>query len=237
MLFQSDFSRLFIIFVPQPLLSIIFLTLAFMLLRRKRERTPITLSLWYLSVGIGLILNAIYALITEFFPTNEILIYFLYFTSFYLITISSIFLLMFIVDLIKSEFTIQKLIFFVILYCSLSAVIVFLSGGITLDSVNNWRPVFSWFFFILLASFYTITILIPTIYYSVKLYSFFQAQNLKKKYRNFMIGVFGMLIVVYGAALFNTWQNDLFQSIWSIITFCLITPSAFLIYFGIGTKL
>jgi hypothetical protein len=114
---------------------------------------------------------------------------------------------------------------------------MFFPGGISLDESNNWRPMFSWYFFILLAFFYTITILIPTIHYSVKLYSFFQAQNLKRKYRNFMMGVFGMLFVIYGAALFNTWQNDLFRVIWSIITISLITPSAFLIYFGIGPKL
>lgn len=234
---QTDLSRLFIVFVPQLLIAIIFLGLAITLLRRKGGSTPITILLWYISLGLGLVLNAIYVILTEFLPLNEFLIYLIYFTSFYLVILSSIFLLMFIVDLVKPNFSKQKLFYFIIIYGSLSAIIVFFTGGITLSETSDWRPVFSWFFFFLLASFHTITILVPTIYYSVKLYTFFQAQNLKKKYRNFMIGTFGMLIVVYGAALFNTWQDDLFRVIWSVITFIIITPSAFLIYFGIGPKL
>ncbi|MFX1400950.1 MAG: hypothetical protein ACFE8V_06845 [Promethearchaeota archaeon] len=237
MIFQEDFGRLVIIFIPQLIIAFSFLFIAYRLLSRNRERSTITLSLWYITDAIGLIFNAINALISDLYPGQIITIHVIYFISFYLLFTSNIFLLTFMINLIKSEFSLKRNLFYVIAYFAVCAVLIFVSGGITLDPLNNWRPTFSWPFFIALVVFFTIIILIPTIYYMFKLYALFNAENLKRKFRLFMIGVYGIFITLYGAALFNTWEYELFRTIWSIITVLILVPSAIIIYFGIGPKL
>lgn len=234
---QENLNRLFIVFIPQPIIIIIFFILAIKLLHRKRERSLLNLSLWYICVGIGLAFNAVYIIISELFPTEELLIHIIYFLTLYLLFTSHIFLLMFIISIIKSEFSLQRNILYTAFYFILCAGIIFFSGGITLDPLNNWRPLFSWVFFLIIISCFTLIIMIPAIYYTSKLYTLFQAKNLKKRFRYFMIGVYGMFMIAYGAALFNTWTNELFRTIWAVITSAIIVLSAILLYSGVGAKL
>ena len=238
MIFQStDFSRMLIIFVGQSILAGIFIFIAIKLLRRTRPRPIITLSLFYLLTAIGLILNVVHVLIAAIQPESSVLLIVIYFFSFYPITFSAIFILTFIVSILKlgDVFTLKKQLIITLIYGFMILLVFFIPDGITFT--EQWRPIWSWPLFIAIYFVFTTFITIPTIVYSRRLVRTFQDRILKKKLNTFLLGVFGMYLAVYGVTLYLTWQNSLFSAIWSVVTFFLMIPSAILIYYGIGREL
>lgn len=238
MLLQSpELSRLLIVFIPQLVLASIFLFIAIKLLRRNRLRSIITLSMFYIFSATGLIFNAIFLLIAAFIPENAVLLQVIYFLSFYPMLFSPIFILTFIVSILKLEFvfTIKKQLIVTVIYSFVILLIYFTPDGISFT--DQWRPVYSWTFLMLFYIIYSGSIVIPTLVYSRRLARTFEDKILKKKLITFIIGVIGMLSSVYGAVLYITWQNDLFRSLWSVITVLIIIPSAIFIYYGIGRDL
>lgn len=238
MLLQSaDLGRLLLIFGLQQSVATLFLILSIITLKRKRNRISVNLGFYYVCFAAGLIINAIYVLISGLQPLNALLLTFLYFLSLDLIFSANIFILIFIINIYKMETNFSSKRDFILIISFIISVVVInlLPEGITLNA--EWKPLFSWFYFIIITLFFSGSILIPTIYYSTKLYSRFKAVNLKKKLRFFLIGIFGIFFVFYGAALFNTWQEEIFRTIWSIIAFIISVPSAILIFYGIGPNL
>ena len=238
MLLQSpELLRLIVVFIPQLILASIFLFIAIKLLKRNRIRSIITLSMFYILSATGLIFNAIFLLLTAFIPENAVLLQVIYFLSFYPMHFSTIFILTFMVSLLKLEFefTIKKQLIITVIYSLVIFIIYFTPDGISFT--DQWRPVYSWTFLTLFYIFYSGSIVIPTLLYSRRLIRTFEDKILKKKLITFMIGVIGMLFSVYGAVLYVTWQNPLFRSLWSVITVLIIIPSAIFIYYGIGREL
>ena len=237
MLLQSiDLPDLVIIFISQLILASIFLFIAIKLLRRTRPRPIITLSILYFLLIAGFIFNIIHVIIRTINPENVLLLKVIYFLTFYPLLFAPIFLLTFIMSILKlgDVFTLKKQLIITLIYGSVTFLIFFIPKGITF---KESRPEYSWAFFAAIYTSFTIFITIPTIWYSRRLVGTFQDKILKKKLITFLIGVFAMYSVIYGAVLYLTWQNPLFRTIWSVVTFILMIPSGILIYLGIGREL
>jgi len=238
MLLQSiDLSGIVIIFISQLILATIFLFIAIKLLRRTRPRPIITLSILYFLLIAGFIFNILHVIIRTIHPENVVLLKVIYFLTFYPLLFAPIFLLTFIISILKlgDVFTIKKQLIITLIYGFVTLLIFFIPDGITFT--EQWQPIYSWAFFTAIYTSFTIFITIPTIWYSRRLVRTFQDKILKKKLITFLIGVFAMYSVIYGAVLYLTWQNPLFRTIWGVVTFFLMIPSGILIYLGIGREL
>jgi len=53
----------------------------------------------------------------------------------------------------------------------------------------------------------------------------------------FLVGIIVAIIIIHGALLYGTWQDDTFKTVWSLTTTVLLISSGLLIYFGIGRDL
>lgn len=230
---EVGWTRFFLIFVIQSLISIFFFVTAFKILKRNRNRSTLTLSAFYVLSGSGFIVNLIFLPI-KINPTSFIL----YILSFFLISFGQIFIVIFLRNLLKIDpdakpktdlIIILAFAFFLLLLPSLTR-------GIAFNEKTGWVPVFSWLFLILLYTLTTFMIVIPSIGLLTKLYKRFENEDLKKKLRYFMIGCYGMMFFLYGAILYNTWQNPIYKIIWSFLVLITV-PSGFLIYYGIGHNL
>jgi len=238
MLLQSiDLSDLVIIFISQLILASIFLFIAIKLLKRTRPRPIITLSILYFLLIAGFIFNIIHVIIRTIHPENVLLLEVIYFLTFFPLLFAPIFLLTFIISILKlgDVFTLKKQLIITLIYGFVTLLIFFIPDGITFT--EQWQPIYSWAFFAAIYTSFTIFITIPTIWYSRRLVKTFQDKILKKKLITFLIGVFAMYSVIYGGVLYLTWQNPLFRTIWSVVTFFLMIPSGILIYLGIGREL
>jgi hypothetical protein len=130
--------------------------------------------------------------------------------------------------LIKTENIITKKVkfIFLIIFSVGFLGILFIPGGITINESTNWKPEWSWPF--LIYSFVICTsVIIPTIFYSIKLYLKFEHIELKKKWKYFLIGMFACYFVYYGTSISNTLADDTFRIIWSILSL----PSLICLYF------
>jgi len=222
-----------------PFISIVFLYLGYKLLRRSRSRLSLTLSIFYILLGFSTLTNVAFLLLT---PTQlDILLYILYFFISFTTIFGFIFILIFIHNLLKIEsiYSFKKYLLIIIIYglCCFF-LLIGVPEGITISDETNWTPVYSWNFLIAVYIFFTLSITITTLIYSIKLYNKFEDKNLKKKLRFFILGIFGMTIMFYGVVLFNTWnENVTFKSLWSILVIFIMVPSAYLIFYGIGQNL
>ena len=239
MLLQSpDIIRIIIIFIPQLVLAGLFLFLAIKLLRRNRQRPTVTLCMLYIISAAGLIFNAMHVILAAFQPENEFLLLTIYFLTFFPMLLSPVFILTFMLSLLRlgDVFTIRKQLLITSIYGLIIGIIFFTPNGISF-SEDLSRPIFSWGFLILVYAALTVFILSPTMWYSRRLIKMFKDKILKKKLRTFLIGVFGMLLSIYGTVLYITWQDSFFSTLWSILTTFIIIPSALFIYYGIGRNL
>ncbi|MFW9930461.1 MAG: hypothetical protein ACFFD1_13790, partial [Candidatus Thorarchaeota archaeon] len=222
--FQNiDLARFIQIFLVQGLVGFFFLYLAYRILKRDAKGLSLILSCFYLSTTIGVVINIIYAFIFV-----EIIVLVLHFITYFFLCLSLIFLLLFVTVLMKSEkvITKKKQIFTLIIFSIAILVLLAFPNGITINETTNWKPKWSWPF--LIYSFIICTsVVIPTIYYSIKLYLRFEHQELKKKWKYFLIGMFSYYFLYYGTSISNALANDTFRIIWSIISL----PSLISLYF------
>lgn len=239
MILQSDY-RVISIFTSQLFIIVIFLFLALKILKRNLKRANLTLSFYYIFTSSGLIFNILFFIAPLIDPSNLILATIFYDFTYYLLFFSLIFLLAFTINILKleSEFTKNKYFLLVFIHAIITFLFLFFPEGISIIKVNSeWRPLYSWLFLIIMYIYFTSVIVIPTIIYSLHLYQKFEAKNLKKRLRYFILGIIGSFIVLYGVGLYNTWHDPLFRSIWGILNILILIPSGLLIYYGIGHNL
>ena len=238
MLLQSpDMAKILIIFITGLIIAGLFLYLAIKLLRRNQQRPTVTLCMMYIISASGLIFNAAHVVLAVFQPENEVLLFAIYFLTIFPMLFSPVFILMFMISILRlgDVFTIKKQLIITLIYGFIICIIIFTPSGITFS--EQLRPIFSWGFLTLMYIALTVFILLPTLWYSSRLIKTFQDKILKRKLITFIIGVFGMLISIYGSILYITWQDSLFSSLWSIFTTFISIPSALFIYYGIGREL
>ena len=231
---NPEIFRLATVLTVQSFVAILFFYLAFKILKRKIDITTVTLSFFYILLGVGLVLSSLFLLIS-----TTITGFIIYTIGAYLILFGEIFLVIFIYNILKFSKSLKsiKQMSVIIVYGLVSALlIIFFPEGITISSETNYAPKFSWFFFIMLYSFFTATILLPSLIFLRRLYKLFEDPNLKKKLRFFILGVIGFFFSFYGLVLYNTWHDPLFRLIWAYVSF-IVLPSGYLIYYGIGRRL
>lgn len=227
-----DFARFLQIYIIQGAFALFFLYMAYLVLKRGRKKLNLYLSCFYISATIGGIINIIYANIFE----NSI-VYILHVLTYFLFCFSIGFLLVFTIILIKPEreITFKTQFLILLVYGVLILGHLLILHGITINLSTNWKPNWSWMFFIYSIIICSIAIL-TTSYYSIKIFRKFENGYLKKKWKYFLIGLFAYFFLYYGTAFSNTLHNDLFRFIWSIISLPTLI-SVFLIYYGVGRQL
>ncbi|MFW9949113.1 MAG: hypothetical protein ACFFKA_03175 [Candidatus Thorarchaeota archaeon] len=231
MLFEEilmDIPRFIQIFIVQGLIGLLYLYMAFKVLRREAKGLNLILSGFYICGGLGVIINIIYA-----FIYHEIIVTTLHFITYFVLCLSLIFLMIFILMVAKPESKINKK-FRIIIGLSFAILLLgllLIPKGITINSSTNWKPVWSiWFllYSVILCSTYAI---IPTIYYSIKLYNKFEHQELKKRWKYFIIGIFAYFFLYYGTSISNTLADPTFRLIWSLVSIPTLI-SLYFIYYG-----
>ena len=232
---MAELTRILIVFIAQSFIFILFLILAFKVLIKKRNRASITLASFYILLDLGLLSNMIFIILT---PSDEfVLLTVFYYLALYFIIFPIIFILIFINIMLKLEevFTIKKIIILILTYGILCALLFLIPNGITFSI--DWYALYSIPFSLSLMTLITLFIIIPTIFYSFKLYKSFKAKDLKKKLRYFLTGVVLLFIILYGAIIFNSSLNDLYRTVWVNLAFFLEIMGGFLIYYGLGREL
>jgi len=228
-----DLARFIQVFIVQGFAGFFYLFVWFKILKRESRGLNFILSNFYLLVAAGVILNIIYVNIFD-----EVIVHLLHFITYYLLCLSLIFLLLFVLVLLKSEnvITVQKQIAIVLIFSLLMFGLWFIPGGIQIGPSTSWKPEWSWLFF-----FYSITVcsvfaIGPTIYYSLKVGKGFRFKELKRKWRYFFIGLVGCFFYYYGTSLSNTLADPTFRLIWSFLSLPCIA-SIYFIYYGVAKQL
>jgi len=228
-----DFARIVQIYVVQGLFAIFFLYMAYRVLRRGTKQLNLYLSSFYLFSTTGGILNMVYANIF-----NEAIVHIMHFLTYYLICLSLGFLLIFVLILIKptNQFKFRTQTIILVIFCLLLLGLFFIPNGIVINESTTWKPNWSWIFFI-----YSIVVcssfaIIPTTYYSIRIYRKFENEYLKKKWKYFFIGVFAYFFLYYGTSFSNTLNDDTFRFIWSLLSLPTLI-SLYWIYHGVGRQL
>ncbi len=229
---MMDIARFIQIYIIQGLFALFFIYMAYKILKRGKKGLNLYLSGFYLSITIGGILNIIYANIFD-----KTIVYTMHFTTYFLFCMSLVFLLIFVLIIIKpiKQITHKVQILILIIYGFLIFGLLLIPNGIMINESTNWKPNWSWIFFtyaIVVSS----SIAIPTICYSIKIYGEIKSEYLKKKWKYFFIGISAYFFLFYGTTFSNSLNNDIFRTIWSLISLpCLI--SLYLIYYGVGRQL
>lgn len=236
MIFEAlEYLRLFIVFVPQIFIVGLFSFLIFKILKRNANRSSLMLSGFYLIASLGFSMNGTAVLIAFYSPSEFIMI--LYFLATYLTMLSFVFIIVFILSLLKLKyvFTLKKAFAIILAYGITWFLLHLYPGGVTYS--ENWVPVYSFPLYIAANILFTFSFTIPAIYYSIRLRNTFSDATLKKKLSLFLIGITMQIVLVYGVLLYNTWQEPTFKTIWGLSAIALLFSSGLLIYYGIGRDL
>jgi len=210
-----DFARFVQIYLVQGGFALFFLYMAYIVLKRGRKPLHLYLSSFYLSTTIGGIINMIYASIFD-----PIIVFIMHFATYYLFCFSIAFLFIFTLILIKPAKQIKSglQLAILIIFGSLILGLLLFPKGIVINKTTNWKPDWSLSFFIYSIIVCTSIVILPTIYYSIKIYTKFESEYLKKKWKYFLIGISAYFCLYYGTSFSNTLNNDSFRFIWSLIS-------------------
>ena len=235
-----DLARFLQIFVIQGGFTIFFFYMAIIVLKRGKKRINLSLSGFYFFTAIGGLINIIYAIIPIIYANIFIgnIVYILHFITYYVLCYSLIFLLIFALIILKpvAKFNTKIQITLLILVGILLLGLLFIPNGIQIDQSTNWKPNWSWSFFLYSVIVCSAIIIIPTSYYSIRIYSKFENKHLKKKWKYFLMGLFAYFFLYYGTTFSNTLNNDNFRLIWSLISLPTLI-ALYLIYYGVGRQL
>lgn len=228
-----DFARFIQIYIVQGLFALFFLYMAYIVLKRGRKQLNLYLSSFYLSTTIGGVLNMIYANIF-----NETVVFVMHFVTYFMFCFSIAFLLIFVLILVKPidqitrKFQSKILIIFGFVILGL----LLIPNGIVINGTTNWKPNWSVTFLVYSVVVCSCMGMIPTLYYSIKIYKKFENEYLKKKWKYLLLGISAFFFLFYGTVISNTLNNDSFRLIWSIVSLPTLI-SLYLIYYGVVQQL
>jgi hypothetical protein len=232
-LYQFTISRIIQVYAGYGSIAAFFLYLAYKTLKQEKKRVNIIFSLMYIFTAIGLIVTFIYAPIT--IPEVAIMLHYI---AIYFIIFSTIFLLVFILTFLKTEevFDTKKQYTLIIIFAILTFIIFFIPDGIEINESTGWNPHWSWPLFIYVAIIMTAISIVPSIYYSIKLYQKFEDDLLKNKWKFFIIGMCELYCVAYGTFLVHAINNPAIRTIFAPISLILSVSGAYLMYYGYAKK-
>jgi len=235
MLLQIEPTRLFLIFGIGAILIIFFSFMSYRILSYKKARLNIYISMFFIFILIGAVLNIFYAII-QIEPIPLIL----HLITNYVVSFALIFLLVANYIIIKSEmrFTTKHQMKVILRYAiMLTLMVIFVPfGQVELNAGTNWRPVWGIFYFLYISIVVVIFAVIPTLISSIKILREFSKGEAKSKYAFFIIGTFGEYSYLFSAFLNNFLDNDAFRQFASIYALSIILW-CFLVYYGIGRQL
>jgi hypothetical protein len=171
-----DFARFIQIYVVQGLFVLFFLYMAILILRRGKKKLNLYLSSFYISTTIVGVINIVYA--TIFNPT---IVYMMHFITFYLFCFSMVFLLIFILIHVKppNKIKLRVQILILIIFGLLILGLLLIPDGIIINATTNWKPNWDLNFFIYSILVCSSISIIPTLFYSIKIYVKFESEYLK----------------------------------------------------------
>ncbi|TFG22288.1 MAG: hypothetical protein EU533_04445 [Promethearchaeota archaeon] len=102
-------------------------------------------------------------------------------------------------------------------------------NGLILNAATDWRPIWSWEFYVLVLIFTTFLIVIPLLYFQLKVYYSYKTPLFREKWRYFLIGTTMNSFLSLGAFTYIFWDNALYRTIWSVVSL-LIVLTSILIY-------
>jgi len=236
--FQLTTGRIITVYVAQGVILVAFLYLAIKILLRDRKRLNVIFAGLYISPAIGVLINFLYAPMTDEFLVS-ILNFFTNFGFFY----APIFIVVFDLILLKSEkiiSTSKQLIILMIYGIAMFGMIFFLfipGFGVTINQGTSWSPVWSLPFFLYVVLVETIGALIPSLYLSFQIYKKFEDEQLKRKWRFFIFGFIALMVFMYAIFISNYLGDPTVRLLIGVIGLILAILGGFLMYFGVGKQI
>lgn len=228
-----DWYRLLGVYVGYGITIPIYSYLLYKILRRKKKnKVSLSLNAFFFVAISAMVLNLIFLPI----QINPIA-YVLYIITVFCIAFSLFFLPFALLNLYK-ELNLKKSLLIGLIYIIIIMLMLSIPNNIKYDQTTNWRPKFSWQFFIATYIYVICGILIPSIFLLWKLLRTISQKNLKRKIRIFFTG--GLLyicVVLFGIILVNTWENETYRIVYSFISVPIAITIAWLIYYGLGKEL
>ncbi len=237
-LFQNPITRIILVYVIQGIMLIFFSSLAYQIVRRRRQRLNLIFSGFFISMIIAFILNMIYFVINVEY---EEIVIFLHFLSWFFVTFGLIFIL--IVNMIILESTIifsvkrqnRYILLFGLLHFFGMLIILLVSNGVSINPQGY--PVWKLQFFIYMASIVTVFEIIPIIYTMWKIYISFETKELKRRWLYYLIGSLGLIICnLYSIMISHLLNIAEFRDFIMILGVSVLLWVS-LMYYGIGAKL
>ncbi|TFF93898.1 MAG: hypothetical protein EU544_05235 [Promethearchaeota archaeon] len=238
MLNQLTVSRIIQVYLVQGVVGIFFLYLAYLILRRDKKRLNVIFSGFYITGALAVILNFIYAPLT-----NETIVLWLNFFTNFMFAYAGIFLVVFNLILLKSEKIIdsKKQIAILVGYgAALLSVMFFLfleEPGVKLNADTGWRPVYTLPYYIYFMAILILGAILPSLYLSWRIYTEFEDDLLKRKWRFFLLGLVIIDIFMIGTFTMNYINVDAVRDSWAIVSLITIFSGPALIYYGVGKQL
>ena len=236
--FQLTTGRFITVYIAQGVILMAFLYLAIKILLRDRKRLNVIFAGLYLSPSIGVLINFIYAPLTD---VNIVLI--LNFLTNFGFFYAPIFIVVFDLMLLKSEKVIstsKQLIILIIFGFAMFSMLFFLfipEFGVTINEGTGWSPEWSLPFLIYVVSVETIGALVPSLYLSFQIYKKFEDEALKKKWRFFILGFIALMTFMYAIFISNYLGDPTIRLIIGVMGLILAILGGFLMYFGVGKQI
>jgi hypothetical protein len=191
--------------------------------------------MFFVSIALSTLFNLIYAALRD--PLTVRILHIIAYSFF---CWAMVFLLLFNLILLKSEKKIhrntQYLLIGIWSLILMGLLIIGVAGGVTIDESTGWKPSWDLSFFIYIIIVGMIFMVIPTIFFSLRIYRRFKDNELKRRWRLFLIGIFFYYFIWFGISVVNYLSNDFFRSIWAIILL-LCFSSIYILYYGVAKQL
>ena len=109
-------------------------------------------------------------------------------------------------------------------------------NGFEINAGTAWKPVWNLIFLLYAAVICICVTIIPSLYYAIMLLKKFENEDLKKKWKYFIVGISSYFFVWAITSISNTLNIASFRLITALLT-VLTIPSVYLIYYGVGKHL
>ncbi len=226
------FEDIFQIYIVQGFILTAFSFIAYKILKRGSSRINLIISFFYLSMVIGFFINFFFALILI-----DPLAWILYVIIMFFLYLGTIFLTVFTI-MLKSlnDFNKRKQNVIILLYSILLFGMALIPGGLKLDRSTNWYPFYSDIFIFYLMVILSVSF-VPALINSIQIYNSLKSTDLKKRWKNFIIGIILFFTFAYGTLIIYKITSGAIVLIWSVISIILLIASSVLIYYGIARNL
>lgn len=231
-------TRFITIYIVQGIVFVFFIFLAYQILKRDTKRLNLIFAGFYITIAAGLFVNFIYGPLTDL---NTV--YLLNYITMWLLFFAPIFLTIFSLILLKSEkvITAGKQYLIIIVYGALLALLIIFPWnnseiGIMI-STPQASPWWSIPFFLYTVIVISAIAIIPNLVLSFQILKKFEDEQLKKKWKRYIIGLIFLYIFTYGIMISNTLNNATFRLGIGLISVILNLIGSYLVYKGVGQKI